>query len=73
MKDLDLYGYISLIIVLIGGINWGLVGLINLNIITAIFGFGLFSRLLFIIVGIAAGYLCYLLYIEKQPKKGIKP
>lgn len=68
MKDLNLYDFIALIIVLIGGINWGLVGLINLNIVTAIFGFGMFSRLIFIIVGVAAGYLAYLLYVAKSKK-----
>ncbi len=65
MKDLHLYDLIALIIVLIGGINWGLIGLINLNIITAIFGFGMFSRLIFIIVGVAAVYLAYELYVAK--------
>lgn len=65
MKDLTLYDLIAVIIVIIGGINWGLVGLMNLNLVTAIFGFGLFSRLIFIIVGIAAIYLCYILYISK--------
>lgn len=68
MKDLHLYDLIAVIIVLIGGINWGLVGLINLNLVTAIFGYGIFSRLIFIIVGVAAVYLCYLLYLEKYKK-----
>lgn len=68
MKELNLYGWIALIIVIVGGINWGLVGLFNLNIITAIFGLGFLSRLIFIIVGVAAGYLCYLIYLEKTKK-----
>ncbi|TAK73820.1 MAG: DUF378 domain-containing protein [Gammaproteobacteria bacterium] len=67
MKDLNLYGWIALIIVIIGGINWGLLGLFNVNIISAILGIML-GRLIFIIVGVAAGYLCYLLYLEKMKK-----
>lgn len=65
MKDLHLYDLIALIIVLVGGINWGLVGLINLNLVTAIFGYGFFGRLIFIIVGVAAVYLIYELYVAK--------
>lgn len=67
MKELDLYGWIALVLVLIGGINWGLVGLFNTNIITAILG-GILGRIVFIIVGVAAGYLCYLIYAEKSKK-----
>ena len=68
MKDLNLYGQISLIILIIGGINWGLVGLFNVNLISGIFGM-LLGRLIFIIVGAAAGYFCYLIYLEKFKKK----
>lgn len=67
MKDLTLYGWIALVIVIIGGINWGLVGLFNVNIVTSILG-NMLGRLVFIIVGVAAGYLCYLIYLEKSKK-----
>ncbi|HEX4044308.1 MAG TPA: DUF378 domain-containing protein [Gammaproteobacteria bacterium] len=67
LNTLDLYGKIAYIIVLIGGINWGLVGLFNLNLVSALFGMML-GRLIFIVVGIAAGYLCYLIYLEKMKK-----
>ena len=63
----ELYRFIAQILVLIGGINWGLVGLFDVNLISAIFGV-LLSRLLFIIVGVAAGYLIYLLYQEQMKK-----
>lgn len=67
MKELDLYAFIALIIVLVGGICWGLVGLFNIYLITGIFG-NLLGRLLYIIVGVAAGYLAYLVYLEKFKK-----
>ncbi len=67
MKDLDLYGWIAYIIVLVGGINWGLFGLFNVNIVSAIFG-NMLGRLIFIVVGAAAGYLCYLIYQDKMKK-----
>jgi uncharacterized protein len=67
MKELSMYGWVALILVIIGGINWGLVGLFNMNLITDILGIVL-SRIIFVIVGVAAGYLCYLLYVARKPK-----
>jgi hypothetical protein len=67
MKDLNLYSLIALILVLIGGINWGLVGIFDINLIAALLGH-ILSRVVFVIVGVAAGYLCYELYKEKFKK-----
>lgn len=68
MQSLNIYGWIALIIVLVGGILWGLAGIFNVNLLTAIFG-NLIGRLLDIVIGVAAGYFCYLLYLEKMPRK----
>ncbi|OGT43242.1 MAG: hypothetical protein A3F42_07780 [Gammaproteobacteria bacterium RIFCSPHIGHO2_12_FULL_37_34] len=68
MKELNLYSWTALILVLIGGINWGLVGLFNFNFVSMLFGMGWLGRLIYILVGIAAGYICYLLYVEKMKK-----
>jgi len=67
MKEMNLYSWIALILVLIGGINWGLVGLFNVNVISGIFG-EILGRLIFIVVGVAACYLIYLLYMERAKK-----
>lgn len=67
MKDLDLYGWIALSLVIVGGINWGLFGLFNFNLVSAILG-DLLGRLIFIAVGVGAGYLGYLIYLLKFKK-----
>jgi uncharacterized membrane protein YuzA (DUF378 family) len=67
MRNLSLYGWVALIVVIIGGINWGLVGLFNMNLVSAIFG-NMLGRIIFIVVGVAAGYLAYLVYLEKFKK-----
>ena len=52
MKWLDT---ITLILVIIGGLNWGLVGLFGLNVVAAIFGdASALSRLIYILVGLSA-------------------
>lgn len=48
-------GAISLILLIIGGLNWGLVGLADFDLVAAIFGEGtLLSRIVYVLVGLAA-------------------
>jgi uncharacterized membrane protein YuzA (DUF378 family) len=67
MKDLDLYGWIAFIAVLVGGITLGLQGITGYNIISIIFG-DMLGRLLFVCIGAGAGYLGYLIYLQKFKK-----
>lgn len=47
--------WIAQILLIIGGINWGLVGLMDLDIVATLFGQGsMISRLVYILVGLAA-------------------
>lgn len=54
MKTLDV---IAAILLVIGGLNWGLVGIANFNVVDTIFGtLSILSRIIYILVGIAALY-----------------
>lgn len=45
--------YFSLTIVIIGAINWGLIGFFNFNLVAALFGsMSLLSRIIYALVGI---------------------
>lgn len=51
MKVIDT---IALILVIVGAINWGLIGLFNFNLVTMIFGnMSAISRIIYTLVGIA--------------------
>lgn len=51
MKGLDI---ITLILVIIGAIVWGLIGLFDWNLVDAIFGTGsVVSRIIYILVGLS--------------------
>lgn len=63
----EMYRQIAIIVLIVGGFNWGLFGLFGFNLVSAILG-NLLGRLVFIIVGVAAGYMCYLYYLEKFKK-----
>jgi hypothetical protein len=46
---------ISAILLIIGGLNWLLVGLFSFNIVSAIFGtMSVWSRIIYVLVGISA-------------------
>lgn len=52
MRALD---SIALILLIVGGLNWGLVGLFDFDLVAAIFGeMSLLSRLVYALVGLSA-------------------
>lgn len=54
MKTLNLT---TLVLLIVGGLNWGLVGLFGFDLVAAIFGAGSFmSNLVYILVGLSALY-----------------
>lgn len=60
-----LLDWVSFALIIIGAINWGLVGAFDLNLVTEIFGEeSTFSSLIFILVGLAGLYTAYMLAIR---------
>jgi len=51
--------WITLILVVIGAINWGLVGLFNLNIVESILGTSIIATIVYVSVGLSGIYLIY--------------
>ena len=56
-----------LILMIIGGINWGLVGFFNYNLVSSIFGVKLevISRIIYAVVGLAALYVISFLFKDE--------
>jgi hypothetical protein len=55
MKTLKI---IAIILVIVGGLNWGLVGLFNFDLVAAIFGaMSSLSKIVYTLVGLAAIYI----------------
>ena len=60
MKIIDT---IALVLVIIGAINWGLIGLFNFNLVDAIFGtMSIISRIIYTLVGISGLWAIKLLF-----------
>lgn len=52
-----------MVLLIIGGINWGLVGLFQFDLVANLFGvMSSMSRIIYSAVGLAALYIIYVLY-----------
>ncbi|PIT94371.1 DUF378 domain-containing protein [Candidatus Falkowbacteria bacterium CG10_big_fil_rev_8_21_14_0_10_39_9] len=57
-KKLNTFDWIALILVIVGGLNWALVGLLNFDLVATIFGaMSMLARIVYTLVGLAAIYL----------------
>ena len=58
---------IALILVIIGGLNWGLIGLLDFDLVSTIFGvMSAISRIVYVLVGLSAAYLAIVSLIEPE-------
>lgn len=57
MNKLNTLDIISLILLIIGGLNWGLVGLAGYNIVDSILGGTGIDTIVYVLVGLAAAYI----------------
>ena len=57
MKNADVLQTIAMILLLIGGLNWGLIGIFEWNFIATVFGYtSVLTRTIYSLAGIAAVY-----------------
>ena len=54
MKGVDV---LAMVLVIVGALNWGLVGIAKFNLVTALFGQNVLSAIVFTLVGLAGVYL----------------
>ncbi len=61
MKKMSALDWIAVILVIVGGLNWGLVGLFNFDLVATIFGdMSAISRVVYVLVGLAALYMIFM-------------
>lgn len=59
---------VAFALLIVGGLNWGLVGLFQFDLVAAIFGVGsLISNIVYILVGLSAVYVAVVV-LPKQMK-----
>lgn len=58
MRGIDI---VAVVLIIIGGLNWGLIGFFGFNLVAAIFGdMSAISRLIYALVGLSALYRIFL-------------
>jgi uncharacterized membrane protein YuzA (DUF378 family) len=48
---------VAYVLLWVGGLNWGLVGLLHLNVVEMVLGVGMLTNLVYILVGLSAVYV----------------
>lgn len=64
MKVLDV---VTGILVIVGALNWGLIGLARFNLVEALFGQTVISAIVYSLVGIAAVYQASRMITAREP------
>lgn len=58
--NINLLDKLAMVLVIIGGFNWGLVGWLDYNLVDSLFGAGsVLSRVIYALVGVASLYCIY--------------
>ena len=62
---------LALVLVIIGALNWGLIGLFQWDLVASLFGgqSALLSRVVYTLVGIAGAYCISLLFRERTEQR----
>lgn len=67
MNKMNVLDWVALILVLVGALNWGLVGLFNLDLVALLFGaMTMISRVVYVLVGLAAIYMAVMAAVKPK-------
>ena len=70
MRKLTPIDWAALVLVVVGGLNWGLVGIFGFDLVAAIFGeMSALSRVVYTLVGVSAVYMGAISYfLRRRPE-----
>lgn len=67
MKKMGTLDWVAFVLVVVGGLNWGLIGIFKWNLVGAIFGdMTTISRVVYTLVGLSALYLVGSAFAKKE-------
>ena len=68
MKKMNAADWVGMILILVGALNWGLVGLFKFDLVETIFGdMSALSRIVYSLVGISAVYVAATMPSKMKP------
>ena len=67
MRKMSVVEWVAFVLVVVGALNWGLVGLLGFNLVTTVFGEGsLLTAVVYDLVGLAALVELYFVFMGSQ-------
>jgi uncharacterized membrane protein YuzA (DUF378 family) len=67
MKHLNAFDWVALALLIVGGFNWGMIGLFNIDLVSSLFGaMTTLTRIVYGIVGFSALYTVYMLSVKAE-------
>jgi len=58
--------WVAWVLVVVGAINWGLLGVTNLNLVTTVLGTSALTQVVYILVGLAGLYMVWMALGKKK-------
>jgi uncharacterized protein len=67
MKNLNTVDWAAFVLLIIGGLNWGMIAVFNIDLVSLVFGdMTMLTRIVYGIVGVSALYCAYTLSIKTE-------
>jgi hypothetical protein len=64
MKNLNVFEGLVLAVLVVGGVNWGLIGLVDINLVSLLFGeMTVLTRVVYSLVGLSALYITFIAFL----------
>lgn len=74
MAKLNIVDWVCMILIVIGGLNWLLIGIFSFDLVAAIFGaMSILSRIIYVLVGVAALYVVIFMFPKIGKKTIVTP
>jgi uncharacterized protein len=60
MKKFNTLDWLAVVVLVIGGVNWGMIGVFDINLVSALFGeMTVLTRIVYVLVGLSALYVLF--------------
>lgn len=67
MKNLNVFDWIVLVLLIIGGLNWGMIAVFDIDLVSSLFGsMTMLTRAVYGVVGLSALYTVYILSAKTE-------
>ncbi len=66
MKKMSSIDWVAWVMVVVGALNWGLLGVAGINLVEGIIGTGALTQVVYILVGLAGLYMVWMALSKKK-------